>query len=207
MARWRVLTAGTTLLRTGDPVRSLLLVMDGALRLTRPVPHGAALTLQRAGSGATLAEASVFAERYQCDAVAAERSILCDVPKPRVETALLVDTAPHFPRRSAIMGFYSSVVLPKLCHLAMRNQRLLPYRERVIGSADGRVLEIGIGSGLNLPFYRASVREVLGLEPSPQLIGMARSAAGRARTPVTFVGGSAEAIPLEDHSIDTLVTT
>jgi ubiquinone/menaquinone biosynthesis C-methylase UbiE len=105
------------------------------------------------------------------------------------------------------MGFYGSVVLPTLCHLAMRNQRLLPYRERVIGSADGRVLEIGIGSGLNLPFYRASVREVLGLEPSPQLIGMARSAAGRARTPVTFVGGSAEAIPLEDHSIDTLVTT
>jgi hypothetical protein len=61
------------------------------------------------------------------------------------------------------MGFYNDIILPKLCDLAMRNKQLRPYRERVIGAADGRVLEIGIGSGRNLPFYRPQVTELLAL--------------------------------------------
>jgi len=60
------------------------------------------------------------------------------------------------------MGFYNDVILPRLCHLVMRNRRLAPYRERVIASAERRVLEIGIGSGLNLPFYGLEVREIVG---------------------------------------------
>jgi ubiquinone/menaquinone biosynthesis C-methylase UbiE len=105
------------------------------------------------------------------------------------------------------MGFYSEVVLPKLCHLAMRNRRFLPYRERVIGAAEGRVLEIGVGSGLNLPFYRAQAREILGLEPMPQLIAMARRAVAASPPRVVLIEGSAESIPLDDRSIDTVVTT
>ena len=105
------------------------------------------------------------------------------------------------------MGFYADVILPQLCNLAMSNRRLVPYRERVIAAAHGRVLEIGIGSGLNLPFYGAAVREVLGLDPAPRLIGMARQAAQAASIPVAFIEGSAEAIPLDDHSIDCAVTT
>lgn len=105
------------------------------------------------------------------------------------------------------MGFYTDVVLPRLCHLAMRNRRLVPYRRRVIGAAEGRVLEIGIGSGLNLPFYPAAVEEVLGLEPSTPLVAMAEGAARACPNPVTFIEGSAEAIPLDRGSIDTVVTT
>jgi len=61
------------------------------------------------------------------------------------------------------MGFYSDIILPRLCDLAMRNKQLVPFRERVIGAAEGRVLEIGVGSGINLPFYRSPVGEVLAL--------------------------------------------
>lgn len=51
------------------------------------------------------------------------------------------------------MAFYSDVILPRLCDPAMRNKQLVPYRERVLAGAEGRVLEIGVGSGRNLPFY------------------------------------------------------
>jgi ubiquinone/menaquinone biosynthesis C-methylase UbiE len=104
------------------------------------------------------------------------------------------------------MSFYNDVILPRLCDLAMRNKQLQPYRERVIGAAEGRVLEIGIGSGRNLPFYRSPVTELLALEPSPQLTAMARNAP-HPGAPVNFIEASAEAIPLDDRSIDTVVTT
>jgi ubiquinone/menaquinone biosynthesis C-methylase UbiE len=105
------------------------------------------------------------------------------------------------------MGFYQEHVLPRLIHLAMRQRDLAPYRSRVVGAAAGRVLEIGVGSGLNLPLYGAGVEQVIGLDPSPKLLAMASESKRRATAPVELVEGSAESIPLDDKSIDTAVTT
>ncbi|MER2265317.1 class I SAM-dependent methyltransferase [Methylobacterium oxalidis] len=105
------------------------------------------------------------------------------------------------------MGFYGDHILPWLVDRAMANDDLVDYRRRVVGAAYGRVLEIGIGSGLNLPFYGPDVTGVLGLEPSQGLIDRARHRASGSRRPVTFLHGSAESIPLENGSVDTVVTT
>jgi ubiquinone/menaquinone biosynthesis C-methylase UbiE len=105
------------------------------------------------------------------------------------------------------MSFYQHHVLPRLVHLAMRQEAMLPFRRRVIGAAEGRVLEIGIGSGLNLPLYGLTVREVIGLDPSPELLLMARDRAAAAAVPVKLLEASAETVPLDDASIDTVVTT
>ena len=103
------------------------------------------------------------------------------------------------------MGFYNDIILPRLCSFAMRNKQFLPFRKRVIGAAKGRVLEIGVGSGMNLPFYRPPVREVLALEPAQRLVSMARGVTRN--MPVSFLEASAEAIPLDAHCVDTVVTT
>ena len=105
------------------------------------------------------------------------------------------------------MGLYARHVLPCLLHAAMRQDVLRPFRARVAGAAEGRVLEIGIGSGLNLPLYGAAVREVVGIDPSAALLGRARRAAAGARMPVELVEGSAEALAFEDASFDAVVTT
>lgn len=105
------------------------------------------------------------------------------------------------------MGFYANRILPTLIDLSMRNKELRPYRERIVGAADGRVLEIGIGSGRNLLLYPARVERVIGLDPSPQLLAMAREAARVTECDVQFLEGNAAGIPLEKASIDTVVST
>jgi ubiquinone/menaquinone biosynthesis C-methylase UbiE len=105
------------------------------------------------------------------------------------------------------MSFYQRYIIPRFTHLAMRQKQLLPFRQRVIGAAEGRVLEIGIGSGLNLPLYGAAVTSVIGLEPSSELLNMARPRAEGAAAPITLLDASAETIPLDSGSVDTVVTT
>jgi ubiquinone/menaquinone biosynthesis C-methylase UbiE len=105
------------------------------------------------------------------------------------------------------MGFYNDHVLPHLINLSMRTSELLPYRKRLLAHAQGRVLEIGIGSGLNLPHYSCGAREIVGLEPAARLLAMAQRSARHCKIPVTLIAGSAEAIPVESQSFDTVVTT
>jgi ubiquinone/menaquinone biosynthesis C-methylase UbiE len=84
------------------------------------------------------------------------------------------------------------------------DQRMLePCRRRLAGAARGRVLEVGVGAGANLPFYGPGVDELIGLEPSEPLLERARRRAAGA--PVRFLQASAEDIPLESRTIDTAV--
>lgn len=85
--REQQLAAGHILFRAGDPVRSLFLVVVGTIRLSRSLLHGAELTLQRAGPGAILAEASLFADRYHCEGEAVENSVVRVVPMRRLRAA------------------------------------------------------------------------------------------------------------------------
>ena len=106
------------------------------------------------------------------------------------------------------MGFYQRHVLPHLISFAMSDKDLVAYRERVVSAALGRVLEIGIGSGLNVPFYRDSVEEIIGLDPSPKLLALADRRRETDRgSRVRLVQASAETIPLDSRSMDTVVMT
>jgi ubiquinone/menaquinone biosynthesis C-methylase UbiE len=106
-----------------------------------------------------------------------------------------------------VMGLYKKRIVPWLTHMAMKQGRLVPYRKRIVPGAVGRVLEVGIGSGLNLPFYGKATNEVVGFDPSPKLLGMARRAERRTSISLTLIEASAEHIPIEDRCIDTVVTT
>jgi len=106
------------------------------------------------------------------------------------------------------MGFYAKHVLPHLLDLAMRNEEQARLRAEWIPRARGDVLEVGIGSGLNLPFYTREVRRIYGVDPSLELQRMARKRAESVPFEVEFFAQSAEAsIPLADSSIDTAVVT
>jgi ubiquinone/menaquinone biosynthesis C-methylase UbiE len=105
------------------------------------------------------------------------------------------------------MSFYENRILPHLVHLSMRQEAFSVYRRRVVPAAHGRVLEIGIGSGLNLPLYTDVVEQVIGLDPSARLLSMAQQVHGSGAASTRLIEGSAEALPLEDASFDAVVTT
>lgn len=106
------------------------------------------------------------------------------------------------------MGWYERFLLPKIVHWTCASKPIRRQREKVIPLARGRVLEIGIGSGLNLPFYDAGrVTRLWGLDPSPEMRAMAAKAARQAPFAVDLIDLPGEEIPLEDGSVDTVVVT
>ena len=107
------------------------------------------------------------------------------------------------------MSIYQDRVLPYLIHLSMRQGNLATYRQRLLSAAEGRILEIGVGSGHNFRYYSERANHVIGLDPSPKLLSMARETI-RSQAfpfPVELLQASAEAIPLRSGSLDTVVTT
>jgi ubiquinone/menaquinone biosynthesis C-methylase UbiE len=89
----------------------------------------------------------------------------------------------------------------------VRTEGLTAFRQLAIGLARGLVLEIGVGSGLNLRFYGSVVDRVCGIDPSPELLRMASKRARRALAPVSLFRGSAEQLPFADAAFDAIVMT
>ena len=106
------------------------------------------------------------------------------------------------------MSFYSERVLPHLIDFACSTRPQQKQREKVVHLAAGDVLEIGFGSGLNLPYYDSSkVRKVFGLEPSEGMRRKARPAVEQSDIDVEFVDLPGEEIPLDSASVDTVLVT
>jgi ubiquinone/menaquinone biosynthesis C-methylase UbiE len=106
-----------------------------------------------------------------------------------------------------MMGFYERWIVPRLLDLAMRNRLLDHYRQQTIASARGLVLEVGVGSGVNLPLYGPTVTRVVGLDPSPELLRLASKRAADVVIPVSLLRASAEHLPLADAVFHTTVMT
>ncbi len=105
------------------------------------------------------------------------------------------------------MSFYASHIFPRLLDFAMRHREFTRYRERIVPRARGTVLEVGVGSGLNLPFYARSIERLYALDPSEELLRMTGRKLEGAPFPVELMSQGAESLPLADESIDTVVTT
>lgn len=106
------------------------------------------------------------------------------------------------------MSFYEKRILPRLIGAACGLKAFSEQRRALIPAAHGKVLEIGIGSGLNLPFYDATrVKQLVGLEPSEKLRTLAVSAAAKTELKFDLIAGSAEKMPFADHEFDTVVMT
>jgi ubiquinone/menaquinone biosynthesis C-methylase UbiE len=113
----------------------------------------------------------------------------------------------HRDSQEAVVNFYDRWVLPPILDLVMRQNQLEKYRREVVGAATGRVLEVGVGSGLNLSLYGKQVETVVGIDPSPRLLAIARRRADAAGVRAELLQGSATSISLADSTIDTVVMT
>ena len=106
------------------------------------------------------------------------------------------------------MSLYDKYVLPKLLNCACGSQPVARQREKVVPLAEGKVLEVGIGSGLNLPFYdKSKIDELWGLDPSEELSEMARKVADSEQMEVNFISSGAEEISLPDDHFDSVLVT
>ena len=106
------------------------------------------------------------------------------------------------------MGFYERVVVPRLINCACGAKDIMRQREKVVPRAGGTVLEIGIGTGLNLPYYDDNkVERLIGLDPSESSWKLAGKRAEALDFEVSFIGLPGEEIPLDSDSVDTVLVT
>jgi ubiquinone/menaquinone biosynthesis C-methylase UbiE len=105
------------------------------------------------------------------------------------------------------VGFYSETILPRVINKVMARKEFDPIRARVVAGLDGAVVEIGFGSGLNLPHYPSAVRRVMAVDPSTLGRKLAAERVAALPVPVEFIGLDGENLPLEPDSADHVLVT
>ena len=106
------------------------------------------------------------------------------------------------------MSLYNKYILPKFLNCACGSKPINYQRQKIVPLAKGKVLDIGIGSGLNIPFYNSDkIDQVIGIDPSHELIELAKELANDSKASIDFVIGSAESIPYPDNFFDTVLVT
>lgn len=106
------------------------------------------------------------------------------------------------------MGFYDDKILPRLINVACAAKPNMKQREKIVPLAEGDVLEIGFGSGLNVPYYDTQkVRKVFGLEPSAGMRALAAERVAESALDIEFIDLPGEQIPLQANSVDTVLMT
>lgn len=106
------------------------------------------------------------------------------------------------------MSFYEKYILPRFLNCACASEPITYQRKKVVPLAEGKILEVGIGSGLNLPFYEKSkIEEIWGIDPSEELNIMAKKVAIEEGMNVNFITSSAEDIPFPNDYFDTVLIT
>lgn len=107
-----------------------------------------------------------------------------------------------------VMGIYDRYIMPKLVHFACGQKPASKQREKLIPRAEGLVLEIGIGSGLNIPFYDADkVDHLWGIDPSREMWAIAKKNAREHHLDAEFIEAGAESIPLDNNAVNTVIMT
>ncbi|HEY3196486.1 MAG TPA: class I SAM-dependent methyltransferase [Nitrospirales bacterium] len=105
------------------------------------------------------------------------------------------------------MGFYSRVILPWFLDRALDREALNRIRQNVLSEANGEVLEIGFGTGVNLPYYPSGVKKITAVDPNPGMSLRAHKRIKASPLPIDLRISTAETLPIPDNSFDTVVST
>ena len=105
------------------------------------------------------------------------------------------------------MGIYNDQFVPRLVNVACGAKLNNPQRERACAGLHGRVVEIGFGSGLNVPFYPADVESITAVEPADLGWKLASKRLAKATVPIERTGLDGQALPFADNSFDSALST
>ncbi len=105
------------------------------------------------------------------------------------------------------MPFYEDQVLPRIVDVVLGGRRFGRLRERVAASLSGEVLEVGFGSGRNVPYYPSAVTRVRAVDPATVGRKLAAKRVAASPVPVEYVGLDGQSLPIDDESVDHVLTT